>query len=247
MNACSLRPFSKRKIACVQTKSSNPRHGKSACRSVISERLRGSTGVEAESPKPGLSAIGTRESEQTGTKFFYLNCNFRPWPSVTAPVREAAALRAEAHPTKEAKMRKILLAIAALGLTVTTASAFPYWSWRAVPLYLVPLSGDNYAPGHGDNGAGTILVNHTAVEYGGIEFAGLKPVCRPAPFFGQGYQLCTASGAAPQGVDENKHPWNRLARDFSGIHDQRPQVQLAGGWRFCPYTDFVGDGYGIPC
>jgi hypothetical protein len=145
-------------------------------------------------------------------------------------------------------MRKILLAIAALGLTATTASASPYyWSWRAVPLYLVPLSGDNYAPGHGDNGAGTILVNHTAIEYGGIEFAGLKPVCRPAPFFGQGYQLCTASGVARQGVDENKHPWNRLARDFGGIHDQRPQVQLAGGWRFCPYTDFVGDGYGIPC
>jgi hypothetical protein len=40
--------------------------------------LRGSTGVEAESPKPGLSAIGTQENEQTGTKNFYLNCNFRP-------------------------------------------------------------------------------------------------------------------------------------------------------------------------
>ena len=59
------------------------------------------------------------------------------------------------------------------------------------------------------------FANHTTIQFGGIETAGLKAICRPAPQFGNGYQLC-------------------LARERDEI---RPRSQLAWGfgWRAVPF------------
>jgi len=62
---------------------------------------------------------------------------------------------------------------------------------------------------------------------GTTEQASLNPVCRPWPPFGM---LCTAGGW-PDGTPSIRNP---------------EEVRLAG--RFgCPYTDWAGTGYGIPC
>jgi hypothetical protein len=53
-------------------------------------------------------------------------------------------------------MRKLLLATAALTLTIGTAEAFPYWSWRAMPLYYVPLSGGGIMILDHGNGVATV-------------------------------------------------------------------------------------------
>jgi hypothetical protein len=65
-------------------------------------------------------------------------------------------------------------------------------------------------------------------------------------------------------VEIDRHPWNRLAW-FGGFGYPRavplylvplmesapvrhePETRMAGGWRFCHSTDYVGDGYGIFC
>jgi hypothetical protein len=103
------------------------------------------------------------------------------------------------------------------------------FAWRAVPLYLVPLSGERYQPRH----SGDELM------------AGLRRVCRPAPNFGPGYQLCLA------GADIGE---TGLASDApEGLHAKRRDVDqhsyevATGPFRFCPSTDWAGTGYGVFC
>jgi hypothetical protein len=93
---------------------------------------------------------------------------------------------------------------------------------------------------------------------------GLNGPCRPVVFAGKEYQLCLLTVPAPEGTETDKHPWNQLALGlnrwwgavpFYGIPlsgEQRlpayqQEIRLAGGWKFCPSTDYAGDGYGIFC
>ena len=48
----------------------------------------------------------------------------------------------------------------------------------------------------------------------------------------------------------DQQPWTEAsagtAIEERDLADPKP-MQLAAGWRFCPYTDWAGTGYGLPC
>ena len=92
------------------------------------------------------------------------------------------------------------------------------------------------------------LANHTAIEYGGIETAGLKPVCRPAPQFGSGYHLCFAGdvGDSHESIVEGAGI-SALPADRAPQKSKTNTDLVAGPFRFCPSTDWAGTGYGITC
>ena len=92
------------------------------------------------------------------------------------------------------------------------------------------------------------LANHTAIEYGGIETAGLKRVCRPAPQLGNGYQLCLAGAvdASHESIVEEAGI-AALPADRAPLKSKTNTDRVAGPFRFCPSTDWAGTGYGITC
>jgi hypothetical protein len=103
------------------------------------------------------------------------------------------------------------------------------FAWRAVPLYLVPISSGLYQPRH----SGPDLM------------AGLRRICRPAPSFGPGYQLCLAG--ADIGETEMASDAPEALRPKRRDLDQPSYEVASGPFRFCPSTDWAGTGYGIFC
>jgi hypothetical protein len=133
-------------------------------------------------------------------------------------------------------------AVVGTGL-IASASAAGAWGFypRAVPLHLSPLSGSDARTLDG--------------APAGTEQASLKPVCRPWPPFGN---LCTASSGSDAGMPAGRSGLNTAgsdrgtaAGDPNGVLSRlgaaaESRIRLARGFG-CPYTDWAGTGYGIPC
>jgi hypothetical protein len=81
------------------------------------------------------------------------------------------------------------------------------------------------------------LANPAPNEYGGVDQASLNPICRPAPLFGKGYQLCTAGLGPLDALPLQRVPDLQLAGiSFNGIDragrerdaDEQRTMRLAG-------------------